>query len=119
MIEKRKMKRFPIEIPTILWPQTDSSERPPLHLTSRDISAAGAFFFTPHSLDVGTRVGIILFLELGASLQQKTSRAQVTLNGIITRVEKKGMAVRFEKKFKMSPLSLRSPIPDFKSELLR
>jgi hypothetical protein len=119
LIEKRKMKRFTIEIPTVLWPQADSSERPPLYLTSRDISAAGAFFFTPNSLDVGTRVGIILFLELGASLKQKTSRAQVTLNGIITRAEKKGMAVCFEKKFKMSPLPLRSPIPDFNSEMLR
>jgi hypothetical protein len=109
------MKRFIIEIPSIIWPQAESSQRTPLYLTSRDISAAGAFFLTPNSPDIGTRLGVILFLELGASLQQKASRAQVTLNGIITRVEKKGMAVCFEKKFNMSPLPFRSPIPDFNS----
>jgi hypothetical protein len=118
-IEKRKIKRFTMALPSIVWPQTENSEMPPLYLISRDVSSNGAFFLTPTSLDAGTRVGVILFLELGASTQQKASKAQVTLNGIITRVEKEGMAVCFEKKFKISPLPLRSPIPDFNSELFR
>ncbi len=113
MIEKRKMQRFAIAIPSIVWPQDDYSDRAALFLVSRDVSAAGAFFLTPTLLDVGTRVRVTMFLELDGSVQENASKAQAVISGTITRTEKEGIAVFFDKKFKLSPASSHSPMMEF------
>ena len=115
MNEKRKMQRFAIAIPSTVWPQNDGSDGAALNLVCRDVSAAGAFFLTPTLLDVGTRVRVVMFLELRDGAQQAAGKAQVTLCGTITRVEENGMAVHFEKKYKLSPASPRAPMTDFLS----
>jgi hypothetical protein len=118
LIEKRKMQRFAIAIPSIVWPQKDDDDGAPLSLVSRDVSAAGAFFLTSTLLDVGTRVRVVMLLELGDGDQQAAGKAQVTLSGTITRVEEKGMAVRFEKRYKISAVSTRETVTDLCTEVV-
>jgi hypothetical protein len=118
LIEKRKMQRFPIAISAIAWPQAENRDRNALQLISRDVSAAGAFFLTPTPLDLGTKARVVMFLELDVPDQIETSKAQVTLSGFITRVEKTGMAIRFGKKYKISPISQYAPMMDLAQEII-
>lgn len=119
MIEKRKMHRFAIAVPAIVRPRNDDSRSAPLNLVCRDVSAAGAFFLTSDALDVGTRVQVVMFLELGDGAQQAAVKARVSVSGIVNRVEKQGMAVCFEKKYKMVPASQCSQSTDLCQEALR
>jgi hypothetical protein len=119
LIEKRKMQRFAIALPSIVWPQNDGSGGAALNLVCRDVSAAGAFFLTSTLLDVGTRVRVVMFLDLDAALPQAAGKAQVSLSGIVTRVEEQGMAVCFEKKYKITPAPQRSPMTYFCREAVR
>lgn len=116
MIEKRKMQRFAIAIPSIVWPQNEGGDGDALNLVCRDVSAAGAFFLTSTLLDVGTRLRVVMLLELGDGDQHAAAKSRVTISGTIIRVEEKGMAVRFEKRYKMSTVSPRETVTDLCTE---
>jgi hypothetical protein len=118
LIEKRKMQRFAVAIRSTVWPQNIGKAGAPLSLVSRDVSAAGAFFLTSTPLDVGTPVRVVMLLALGEGDQQAAANAQVTISGTIVRVEEKGMAVRFAKRYKMSAAPPRETVKDLCTEVV-
>jgi hypothetical protein len=103
--EKRKMHRFAMELPA--WISTvDKKESPRFfEVKTRDICAAGAFLQTDLPLSVGTGIEMKLILPLDnlAKVGVKSSRIEVT--GKVVRKELKGMAVCFDKKYKISPVA--------------
>lgn len=101
MVERRKLERYQIEIPATVIP--DAEEAPLTELQTRDISAAGAFFFTsqPFSRDTSVTVNLLL-----PELKQSPGRhASVKLKGTVVRAGDAGMAVSFHKSFRMSSLA--------------
>jgi hypothetical protein len=99
--DSRQLQRFPIAIPANIEPVIAGDSKPCLNLISRDVCAGGAFFLTKQPLESGTKVMINMFLNHVRHTIKKTS---IKISGTIIRTEQKGMAVRFDKNYKISPI---------------
>jgi hypothetical protein len=100
--DNRQMQRFPIAIPADIEP-IDGGEGSKLYLNliSRDVCAGGAFFLTAQPLKSGTQVMVNMFLKHVHHTIETTS---IKISGTIIRTEQKGMAVRFDKNYKIIPI---------------
>ena len=116
MKEKRKVERFDLQIETMLNVQDEATnERLPMLLSrdrlpvilSRDISCAGVFLVTDKPLPIGTRLDLNLLLsqhELGS--KSKDERINISTCGKVVRTDDRGMAVEFDKLYKISQMKL-------------
>jgi hypothetical protein len=120
MKEKRKFERFDLHIETMLnirdeaererLPMLLSRDRLPV-LLSRDISCAGVFLLTERPLPIGTPLHLNLLLsqhELGS--KSKDERINISTSGKVVRTDDQGMAIAFDKLYKISPVKLQ---PEF------
>lgn len=71
-------------------------------LFSRDVSSSGAYFLTTEPLDVGTRLMVSMLLNPQHQKRSRGRKARVTVGGMVLRKEQKGMAVRFDKAYKIT-----------------
>ena len=107
IIEKRKMERFPLELPVVItWICEDKQHNSIEQITS-NISARGAFFKTQKSLLIGTNVKIIIMLSLHKFNNLKSKASYISVSGSVTRTDQQGMAICFDKKFRISPSKVR------------
>lgn len=104
--ERRKVERFDLALPArIEVIDTLQGREKELHdLLTRDICEDGAFFHTPQPLPEHTEVKIDLILPLNRLERIKENRAHIRVKGVVLRSETEGMAIRFEKGYKISPL---------------
>ena len=106
MREKRKIERFDLQIETILNIQDEAvMDKAPILLT-RDISCTGVFLTTSNPLPIETRVDLDFLinqneLESGSS---KDKRINISTSGKVIRTDEQGMAVEFDKLYKISNL---------------
>lgn len=103
---KRSMERFDLDIPVCLTlgePDSvpDSSK---MSYRIKNICSGGAYFFTDNPLRIGTKVEIDLQLDLKKYNIKKLAHSEVQVSGSIIRTDSNGMAVKFDKNFKMSPV---------------
>ena len=102
-IEKRKMERFSLELPARLtWSGKDKRHESMEQLTS-NICAGGAFFKTQKPLLIGTDLKIIITLPLKKYKNIKSKISYIRVSGSVIRMDQQGMAIRFDKKYKISP----------------
>jgi hypothetical protein len=105
--ERRREQRFDLQLPARL----ETLSRPPdqtplvLSLVTRDISSCGAFFPTESALDIGTRVQVDLVLTPQKPRTSEVKRALIKVTGTVLRREAIGMAVDFEKGYRLAPLN--------------
>jgi hypothetical protein len=101
-IEKRKMERFDLEIPIYLSMADKNNKHESLKFITTNICSEGAFFKTEKLLSVGTdvKLDIILPLDKLHNLEGKISRIKVS--GSVIRTDQQGMAISFEKNYKIS-----------------
>jgi len=107
MMEKRSVERFDLEIETLLHVRNEAITDIPPVLFSRDISCAGVFLVTDNPLPIGTSLDLNLLLsthELGN--KPKDERINLSTSGRVIRTDEQGMAVEFDKLFKISQLKL-------------
>ena len=106
MKEKRKVDRFDLHIETILNVQDEAiMDKVPI-LFTRDISCAGVFLTTSNPLPIDTRVDLELLLnqnELNKGTS-KDKRINISTSGKVVRTNEQGMAVQFDKLYKVSSL---------------
>ena len=102
---KRKMERFSLGLPAKISVVGEKDEQVPLEAITSDISAGGAFFHTERPLPVGTEMQVDLILPLGELKKLKGKRASIKVKGAVIRITKDGMAISFEDKYQISPLS--------------
>jgi len=99
-IDKREVERFrmalEIRLAVLSDPKISSGPRPAAMIT-RNISSDGAFIVTDSPLDIGTRV------DVGLCLPYAAGKSNVQVKGRVIRVEVGGMAVRFEKQYRIRP----------------
>ena len=100
----RKIQRFSIALPARVESNNGSSTKDGLDLFCRDVSAGGAFFLTSQPLDVGTHVVVRMLLEPVNLRQSLRKKAQVTICGEVLRTDETGMAVRFDRRYKISSI---------------
>ena len=100
--DSRKVQRFILTVPALIESHTGPSAHVKRELLSRDVSSGGAFFLTPDPLDVGTQLVVSMVLKPQFAKHSKSRRARVTVGGKVLRKESTGMAVQFEKSYKIA-----------------
>lgn len=103
--EKRKVARFDLQIETMLSDRDAvTGERRPA-LFSRDISCDGVFLVTDRPLPIGTNLDLNFLLgqqDLGGMPEDE--RVSIKTSGKVIRTDDQGMAVEFDKLYKISKL---------------
>ena len=102
--DKRKMERFDLKLPAKVA-LAGHEDDPPQEMTTKDVSAGGAFIHTEAPLPVGTEVRIELVLPLEELKKLEGKTAQIKVTGAVIRSNHRGMAVSFDHKFEIRPLS--------------
>lgn len=106
MKERRKLERFDLRVPaTIEVVAQGESEKKILYVMSKDICAGGAFFDTMNAVPKETQVKVGMVLNLGKLRGLKRRRARIKVSGTVLRSEPTGMAVGFDKSYKIIPLN--------------
>lgn len=103
MIDRRKLKRYKLNIPTFI--EVSNKNGPVLFDTlTSNISALGAFFYTKKALPLGNRVK--LTFKIHSDKLKKLTGAQgfVKIKGRVVRSDNTGMAVHFDKQYQLMGL---------------
>ncbi len=110
MEERRKNERFDLRLPTRIRVLGEYQNRQPdeesaqqLYI-SRNISAGGAFFGPTKGLQEGTRVQLVMALSLEDEGSNQKSTSQIIVRGRVVRSDSAGMAICFDKRYKIEPL---------------
>ncbi|MFH1671882.1 MAG: PilZ domain-containing protein [Pseudomonadota bacterium] len=102
MIEKRKMERFCLQLPSHISVRDEGQEA--MDLFTTNICGGGAFFETPHALPAGAEVDMEVMLPLDKTRQTQGVKTSIRVLGSVIRSDEKGMAICFDKKYTISPL---------------
>ena len=108
MREKRKVERFNLHIEAILNVENEAiMDKAPILLT-RDISSAGVFLTTSNPLPIDTRVDLERWLNHKEVVigSPKDERSNISTSGKVVRTNEQGMAVEFDKLYKVSNLEI-------------
>ena len=101
--DRRKMERFDLKLPTKLFWTGIEREQVSIELMTSNISAGGAFFKTQQPLSVGTDVKINMELPLNKFKDVRFKRSYINVLGSVIRIDQQGMAICFDKKYKILP----------------
>lgn len=99
--EQRQMERFSLELPSQIS-LVEGEEK--IELETDNVCAGGAFFKTDQVLPEGTAVKLELVIPLDEMLILEGRRTLVRLTGKVIRTESGGMAIRFDKRYRMVAL---------------
>lgn len=102
-IEKRKMERFDLKLPTKLsWTGKDKKKKS-IELMTSNVCAGGAFFKTQSPLSIGTNIKIKMMLLLDKLKNVRFKRSYIYVSGSVIRTDHQGMTIRFDRKYKILP----------------
>jgi hypothetical protein len=101
--DKRRLERFNLGLPSQVSVGTGLDQEI-IDLFTRDISSDGAYFHTDAPLPVGTAVKIDLIISLDELKKIESRKALIKVSGEVVRSENKGMAICFEKDYKIIPI---------------
>lgn len=101
--EKRDMERFALNLPALLSIKDHVGNRRAFEFMIRDICAGGAFFKTDNPLSVGTDVKMDLILPSDKFKKLGGKSSRVDVSGRVIRRDSRGMAVCFDKKYRIAP----------------
>jgi hypothetical protein len=107
MKEQRRLERFDLRVPATVEvvAQGGESEKKIHYVITKNISADGAFFETMSPAFEGAQVKVGLVLNLGRSKGLTRRRAGIKVSGTVLRSESSGMAIRFDKSYRIIPLN--------------
>ena len=97
------MQRFDLQASTRIEVQQEDGRRGVISFMTRDISSMGAFIETAQPLPEGApvRLELMLPLDLLQRIVGKDARAKVKVRGKVIRAEEGGMAIQFDRRFKI------------------
>ena len=106
--EKRVLERFDLKIPArieVMAPVQDHLDNEIPNLLTSDICSGGAYFHTGEPLPKGIEVKIDLMLPLDTlqKIKSEWKHAHIQVTGKVLRSESKGMAISFDKDYRMGP----------------
>ncbi len=100
--EKRKLERFSLTLPVTLTVTGENDSKQSLKLSSNDICASGVFVETDQLIEVGSSLEIDIIIPLDELKKIEGKRAHISVSGAVLRVEKNGVAVKFNDDYKIS-----------------
>jgi hypothetical protein len=99
------MDRFSMELPASISAIDKKGKSRSFEVLTRDICAGGAYLLTDQPLSVGTDIEMNLILPLDNLPKMEKRHSRVEVTGSVVRSESGGMAVRFDKKYQISPVT--------------
>jgi hypothetical protein len=102
--QKRKMERFPVQLPTSIFLAGEEHQEAMNFLTS-DACAGGVFIQTDKPLPLGAEVKIELVLPRIELKNFEGKGAMMKVSGEVIRVTGEGMAISFNEDYNIWPLS--------------
>ena len=103
--ESRKLERYDLDLPVELFEKGFPQQQASVKLRTVDVSAGGAFFRTEEPLAIGTEVQVEMTLSLDELKKIKGKRALIKVAGAVVRTEKEGMAISFDARYRIEPIS--------------
>ena len=106
MEERRKLERFELIVPARLLVKSGTNKIEEYHLSTRDLSSAGAYLYSFQALPEGACVRMEFLIPFDAleKIAGDKGRAKVRVKGQVIRSSSDGMAVRFDSKYKITAL---------------
>jgi hypothetical protein len=103
MKDKRRLKRFDLEIPATIELMDSDREEGTVNLRTSNMCSGGAYFHTTKPLPEGTRVKIDLVLPLDRlkRLEDGCKQAYIKITGRVLRSGSKGMAICFDEDYQI------------------
>ena len=96
MTERRYLERFQLTLPARMETIT-SQKRQVYEFETRDISSAGAFFYTPEQFSVGTRF-VMKLSTISIRVKELTgAHGLIECEGKVVRSTDEGVAINFDK----------------------
>ena len=108
MIEKRKVERFNLELEAFITSPGKAGQADMGNLVTRDVSMNGAFLVTDAPLPVGSKISVDMILTLAGKEKQNTQQAWIKASGKVLRTDRQGMAVAFDDRSRILPLTQRA-----------
>lgn len=102
------VERFDLQLEAFVSSPGKTSQDQAGKLVTRDISMSGVFLITDKPLPVGSKVSVDMILTLGGKKIQDSQKAWIKASGKVLRTDKEGMAVGFDDKSRILPLSKKS-----------
>lgn len=102
--EKRNFPRYDLNLPAIVSVVGGPRNLRPLALGTRDVSSGGGYFPCEAPLCVDTRVEVGLLIPVPGLKKIGRTGARVKLAGVVVRSDARGMAIRFDRRFRLAPL---------------
>jgi len=102
-IERRREERFLLEIPSVIK-IVNGENREAIEMVTKDVCSGGAFFHTDTPVEIGTSVKVDLVIPVYKSKKITPQKVMITVDGIVIRARLDGMAVRFDKRYKILPI---------------
>ena len=106
MEERRKLERFELHVPAVAEVVEPSGQTGEIRLETRDISADGAFFVTdkPVSEGMALKLAMVISVDKLEQLIGSRNKIELKIEGMVIRSDSNGIAVIFDKKYKMRAL---------------
>ena len=73
---------------------------------TENICAGGAYFKTQERFPIGTKVRMNMILPVDKFKNFKGKKSRIDVSGSVIRTDKNGMALRFDKRYNISPYNL-------------
>ena len=104
-VEKRKIDRFDLKLPAWISVINETEKPPAFEAVTKNICAGGVFLQTNQPLTVGTFIEMNLILPLDNLPNMEDRRSRIDVSGTVVRSGSEGMAIRFDKKYQISPVA--------------
>jgi len=104
--DRRKMERFDLKLPTKLSWKGKGSKHESIEVMTSNICAGGSYLLTDRALLKGTKVRMDLILELDRVHELRGRGSHINVSGFVARTDHQGMAICFDKNYKISPIKL-------------
>ncbi len=102
--ERRSCERLDLEVPVMVSMLDEQGEQKSCRLITRDICSGGAFLPADSPFEEGTDVKMEIVLSfLKDNSKREKLKSLINVSGSVIRTEAAGMAVCFDKKYRISP----------------
>ena len=105
LTDKRLMERFDLNLPAYVTLGKEESDKKTFEFETLDVCAGGAFFKTDKEFPVGAEVDVDLVLPLDELKKIPGNKVLVKVSGSVIRKDSNGLAVSFDKKYEIVPIS--------------
>ena len=102
VFQKRSMDRYDLHLPAILTFENEAGKQVSKQVVTQNVCAGGCYCETSSTFSLGTDVNMNLTLTVERIENMDKLKSRIAVSGKVIRRDKKGIAVCFNKKFKIT-----------------